>query len=81
MRKKLISFSLAGLILLGGAPAVLAQDASGEGTTSTQQNDDGFPWGLLGLLGLAGLAGLGNRDKGRRDDRDHVTVDNTRRNP
>ena len=80
MRKRLISFSLAGVILLGGAPAVMAQEASGEGTTSSEQNDDGFPWGLLGLLGLAGLAGL-NRDKGRRDDRDHVTVDTTRRNP
>ena len=81
MRKRLISFSLAGVILLGGAPAVLAQEASGEGTGSSEQNDDeGFPFGLLGLLGLAGLAGL-NRDKGRRDDRDHVTVDTTRRNP
>ncbi len=25
-------------------------------------DDDGFPWGLLGLLGLAGLAGLRRRD-------------------
>lgn len=81
MRKKLVSLSLAGVILIGGAPAVLAQDASGEGTTSTDQNnDDGFPWGLLGLAGLAGLLGM-NRDKGRRDDRDRTTGDTTRRNP
>lgn len=25
---------------------------------TTQENDNGFPWGLLGLAGLAGLAGL-----------------------
>ena len=82
MRKKLISLSLAGVILIGGAPVVLAQDASGEGTTNSDQNDDdGFPIGLAGLLGLAVLAGLSRGDRGRRDDRDRVTVDTTRRNP
>jgi MYXO-CTERM domain-containing protein len=45
------------------APA--AASAQGTGTTGTgtvdtsygdpQEDDDGFPWGLLGLLGLAGL--------------------------
>jgi MYXO-CTERM domain-containing protein len=25
---------------------------------TTQEDDNGFPWGLLGLAGLAGLAGL-----------------------
>lgn len=34
-------------------------------TTTTQERDDDFPWGLLGLLGLAGLLGLKKRD---RDD-------------
>jgi len=28
-------------------------------------DDDGFPWGLLGLLGLAGLLGLKRRDEDR----------------
>ncbi len=35
----------------------LVQDA-----TTDNDDDDGFPWGLLGLLGLAGLAGLRRRD-------------------
>lgn len=34
-------------------------------------DDDGFPWGLLGLLGLAGLLGTKRRD-------DDVRVDTTR---
>lgn len=33
-------------------------------------NDDGFPWGLLGLLGLAGLMGA-------RPHNHEVTVDRT----
>lgn len=31
--------------------------------------DDGFPWGLLGLLGLAGLLGLKRKDDHRDSDR------------
>lgn len=70
MRKRLITLSLAGVILLAGAPAVAAQEPTDGGgqTSSSGQNDEGFPWGLLGLLGLAGLAGM-NR---RRDDRDRT---------
>lgn len=30
--------------------------------TPDQEDDDGFPWGILGLLGLAGLLGLKKRD-------------------
>ena len=35
-------------------------------TQTTQQDDnDGFPWGLLGLLGLGGLAGLRRQEPTR----------------
>ena len=57
------------LLLAVGSPAAFAQEATPgtagttpAGTTAgaqqTDNDDDGFPWGLLGLLGLAGLAGL-----------------------
>jgi MYXO-CTERM domain-containing protein len=36
-----------------------------------EDDDDGFPWGLLGLLGLAGLI-----PRKRRDERD-TTVNRT----
>lgn len=55
---------LAFALLVGGSQATFAQEATpgtGGTTVAAQQNDnddDGFPWGLLGLLGLAGLAGL-----------------------
>jgi MYXO-CTERM domain-containing protein len=78
VRKKIVSLSLAGVILLGGAPAVLAQEPSGEAQQSGNQ-DDGFPWGLLGLLGLAGLAGLGRKDRDHDRDRTTVRTDDTTR--
>ena len=45
-----------------------AQDgtAVAEPQTTTQpveNDDDGFPWGLLGLLGLGGLAGLRRQEQ------------------
>ena len=56
--------------------AALAQDYNNTTTTDTQytqtqEEDKGFPWGLLGLLGLAGLLG---RKKSERD----IHVDNRR---
>ena len=45
------------------APSSLAAQEATD--TTTQQQEDEFPWGLLGLLGLAGLIGL------KRNDRDH----------
>lgn len=33
---------------------------------TTQQDNNGFPWGLLGLIGLAGLAGLRRREEPTR---------------
>ena len=51
------------------APAATATPPADTTVTPYQQEeDDGFPWGLLGLLGLAGLLGLRRRD-------DHVHVD------
>lgn len=55
--------------------AVLAQEPGDEEqqglpqTETTQMNDDndGFPWGLLGLLGLGGLAGLRRREEPHRE--------------
>ena len=65
------------------AIAPSAASAQGTGTTGTgtgtvdtsygnpQEEDDGFPWGLLGLLGLAGLL--------PRKRHDRVDVDNRTR--
>jgi len=39
-------------------PATGTQSEPAVQTTQQDDNDDGFPWGLLGLLGLGGLAGL-----------------------
>jgi hypothetical protein len=55
------------------APANAAGTTGGDAGT-TQQEDDGFPWGLLGLAGLAGLLGLKRRD----DDHHHGTTTGTR---
>ncbi|WP_083939111.1 WGxxGxxG family protein [Deinococcus apachensis] len=43
-------------LALAPMPA-LAQDTSGTTDTTTNDDNRGFPWGLLGLIGLAGLAG------------------------
>ncbi len=73
------------LLALAGAPATgsvaFAQEGAvtAEPQTQTAQpadnNDDGFPWGLLGLLGLGGLAGFNRRDNTRTVE----TVDASRR--
>ena len=56
MRKLTALAAAATLAAIASAPA----SAQGTGTVDTsygnpQEEDDGFPWGLLGLLGLAGL--------------------------
>ena len=70
MKTKVLT-AVAAIALAGGAYPALAQDtgtATGDGYASTTQEDDNdFPWGLLGLLGLAGLLGR------KRDRADHVT--------
>ncbi len=60
---------LAGLVIgLGTTSVALSQNTTANtttpavNTTADNDDDDGFPWGLLGLLGLAGLAGLRRRD-------------------
>ena len=58
------------------APAAALAQGTGTGTVDTsygnpQEEDDGFPWGLLGLLGLAGLL--------PRKRHDRVDVDNRTR--
>jgi MYXO-CTERM domain-containing protein len=47
---------MSGLLLAGGAVAPAMAQTVDQGTT-TDRDNDGFPWGLLGLLGLAGLLG------------------------
>ena len=49
----------------------LATDPMLNETDVDDDDDGGFPWGLLGLLGLAGLLGTRRRD-------DDVRVDRTR---
>ena len=74
MRRSAILVAAAALASL--VPGVATAQGTGSGTVDTQyraaqqEDDDGFPWGLLGLLGLAGLI-----PRKRRDDRD--TVDRT----
>ncbi|MCI0755685.1 WGxxGxxG family protein [Teichococcus vastitatis] len=62
MHKILCAVAL--LSMLAIVPAA-AQTGTGPmtGTTTTQDDDDGFDLGWLGLLGLAGLAGLAGRKK------------------
>lgn len=67
------------LLVSVGSPAAFAQSTTPGTTsgttsgTSAQQtnnnNDDGFPWGLLGLAGLAGLAGLKPKEQTSRVER------------
>ncbi len=67
----LVAFALA---LMVTGTAVAAPDHAETQTAEVRfqddandNDDDGFPWGLLGLLGLAGLAGLRhNDDRSRR---------------
>ncbi len=46
----------------------------------TQNNDNGFPWGLLGLLGLAGLLGA-RPQQPRVIERDERTTSVRSNNP
>ena len=85
--------------LVAAAPAVAQEDAAtevvdeAEGAADeaasqaedvTEDDDDGFDWGLLGLLGLLGLAGLFRRPQPVVHDVDRPTtrtsggVDDTR---
>ena len=66
----------AAVALAAIAPAAALAQGTGTGTVDTsygnpQEEDDGFPWGLLGLLGLAGLL--------PRKRHDRVDVDNRTR--
>lgn len=66
LKRWIAGIMLAFALLAGGSQAAFAQEATpGAAATAvtnvaqqTDNDDDGFPWGLLGLLGLAGLAGL-----------------------
>jgi len=69
MMKMLAGPLVAGVLLLGTATVVEAQDAQttpvDDATTSADNSDDddgSSKVGLLGLLGLAGLAGLLKRN-------------------
>jgi MYXO-CTERM domain-containing protein len=73
--RKLIALAAAAALAAIAPAAALAQ-GTGTGTVDTsygnpQEEDDGFPWGLLGLLGLAGLL--------PRKRHDRVDVDNRTR--
>lgn len=67
--RKLTTAALAAFLVIApaGTPAMAADTDIG---TVQQDEDDGFPWGLLGLLGLAGLLGL------KKDDNDRHTTTN-----
>ncbi len=68
MRTKITILAAAALVALTPAAA----PAQGTGTVDTsygnpqQEEDDGFPWGLLGLLGLAGLLPRKRKEPQRR---------------
>ena len=75
MSRKIVRNALIAGLAFVAAPSVAQQTSTGADTAyETEDDDDGFDWGLLGLLGLAGLLGLRKKD----DDRD-INVD-TRRN-
>jgi len=73
---KIKACAAAALLALTPA-AALAQDYNNTTDTQyvqTEEEDRGFPWGLLGLLGLAGLMG------GRKKERDiHVDARHDKR--
>lgn len=79
MGNKQISAIVAAAALAALTPAAaLAQGADNSIDTSygepqQQEEDDGFPWGLLGLLGLLGLM--------PRKKKDAITVDNRTTRP
>ncbi len=80
LRRTALAGTLLMAVVLGTGSVAYAQDATAEPQTAQTQpahenNDDGFPWGLLGLLGLGGLAGLRRNDNPRRVE----TVDASRR--
>jgi hypothetical protein len=80
MRRVSKSMAVAALVVAATTSPAIAQNTVG-GTpdaapTAQQQNDDGFPWGLLGLLGLAGLLGLKRND---RDDHHRTSTGTTDR--
>ena len=61
---KIRSHALVLAALLATTPvAVVAQSMvnTADPVYTQQEDDDGFPWGLLGLLGLAGLLRLKRR--------------------
>ena len=76
MKKMLAGPAVAGVLLLGTATAVGAQNPEttpvDDATATTDDDDDdgSSKVGLLGLLGLAGLAGLAGL---RRHDHDNRT--------
>ena len=72
LRAMLLAAAISLALLFGSVAVtpVMAQDV--EDPVTTEEEDDGFDWGLLGLLGLAGLAGLM-----KRPERDVRTVDRT----
>lgn len=76
--KQLFAMMLLTLVLAVSTPAVAQTGGAtggtnyGTGTTETEDDDDGFPWGVLGLIGLAGLIPR-NKDK---DDHRRTTTTN-----
>ncbi len=67
MTRTLATTALALTLLLAPVTASAQDDTTATTATSapettTINQSDGFPWGLLGLLGLFGLAGLRRRD-------------------
>ena len=64
--RKLAIATLAALIVATPAGATATGGAGYETTTEREENE--FPWGLLGLLGLAGLLGRKRNDRDVRRD-------------
>jgi MYXO-CTERM domain-containing protein len=60
--------AVGGLLSLGVAAPLMAQEATTYDRRGADDSDHGY-WGLLGLVGLAGLAGLSKREKRERDVR------------
>ena len=74
MHRKTITLAAAAALAIlspGAASAQAAGEAVDTSYGNPQEQDDGFPWGLLGLLGLLGLI--------PRKRHDTVHVDNTTR--
>ena len=69
-----LALAAAALMIL--SPAAIAQDEPEDGATqeasAEQEDEGGFPWGVLGILGLAGLLGAQRRER-------HIHID-ARRN-